>query len=127
LSGERVRMVDDPKGLVWIRSEDLGWMIGAIARIDRNVARLIGETQKMESSMAAMDDAMAQLTTQIQANTSAEASAVALIQQLATLIGANATDPATITSLAASLKTSAAALAAAISANTPQQPAPAVP
>lgn len=69
--------------------------------------------------MSAIDDAITELTTQVQSNTDAENSAVTLIQQLAALIQSNANDPAAIRSLAAKLKTSADALGAAVTANTP--------
>lgn len=105
--------------LLWIDSAQWDWLIGAVARIDRNVSRLVGDTKQMEMQMAAIDDAITNLTTQVQANTDAEASAVHLIQQLATLIGASATDPAAVTALAQKLKDSADALAAAVTANTP--------
>ena len=74
--------------------------------------------------MSAIDSAIAALTSQVAQNTQVEASAVTLIQGLAAQITANATDPAAIQALAAQLNTSAAALASAITANTPATPAP---
>jgi len=110
-----------PLGGVWIKSEDVAWMINAVARIDRNVQRLLAQEQRMETKMSAVDDAVAALTTQVEANTSAEASAVALIQELAGLIQAHVDNPAALTDLAAKLKASAEALAAAVTANTPAE------
>jgi hypothetical protein len=75
---------------------------------------------KGERIMSAELDA---LTAQVQANTEVEASAVTLIQGLAAQIAANTTDPAALTALSEQLKTSADALAAAITANTPASPA----
>ncbi len=60
-----------------------------------------------------------QLTADVKANTDVEASAIALIQGLAAKIDAAKTDPAALTALSASLKSSAAALADAVTANTP--------
>jgi len=116
----------DPKKFVWIGDQDWSWLIGAVARIDRNVARLLGETQRVETKMAAVDDALQALTDQVTANTSAEASAAALISELAGMIQTHVDNPVALTDLAAKLKASADALAAAVTANTPV-PAPATP
>lgn len=70
--------------------------------------------------MSALDD----LSVQVQENTSVEASAVTLIEGLAAQIAANATDAAKVSALSAQLKSSASALAAAITANTPAAPPP---
>ena len=59
------------------------------------------------------------LTNQVKANTDAEASAVILLQGLSAKLTQFAGDPAQINALATQLNTSAAALAAAIVANTP--------
>ena len=72
-----------------------------------------------------MDGELDALTAQVAANTTVETSAVTLIQGLAAQIAAAANDPAKLTALTATLKTSADALAAAITANTPAAPAPA--
>jgi len=68
--------------------------------------------------MAALDD----LTTQVGQNTTVEGSAVTLIQGLAAQIAAAGTDPAKLSALQTQLKTSADALAAAVTANTPAEP-----
>ncbi len=65
--------------------------------------------------MAAIDD----LTAQVAQNTTVEASAVTLIEGLAAQIAAAGTDPTKLAALTTSLNTSATALAAAITANTP--------
>lgn len=72
--------------------------------------------------MSALDD----LTAQVAANTSAEQSAVTLIQGLAQQIAAAVAggDSAALEALAGQLNSSAAALGAAITANTPATPAP---
>lgn len=67
------------------------------------------------------------LTAQVAQNTTVEASAVTLIQGLAAQITALQNDPAALAALAAQLQTSATALSAAITANTPTPPAPAKP
>lgn len=74
------------------------------------------------NTMAALDD----LQAQVQANTNLEQSAVTLIQGLAKQITdavAN-NDSSALQALASQLNSSAAALGAAITANTPQAPAP---
>lgn len=59
------------------------------------------------------------LTAQVKANTDTDASAIALIQGIATQVLAAKDDPAKIVALTTQLKASAAAMAAAITANTP--------
>jgi hypothetical protein len=68
--------------------------------------------------MSSIDD----LTAQVAASTTVEASAVTLIQGLAARLAAAGTDPTKLAALGASLKTSADALAAAVTANTPAAP-----
>ena len=58
------------------------------------------------------------LVAQVTANTTVEGSAVVLINSIAAQLAANPT-PAQVSALSAQLKTSADALAAAITANTP--------
>jgi hypothetical protein len=67
-------------------------------------------------------DSLAALSQQVTETTSVEASAVTLIQGLSAQLTEVANDPAAVTALAAKLKTSADALAAAITANTPAAP-----
>jgi len=117
-------MDDDPKKL-WLDPPQWQWVVNTLTRIDRNLMRLLGETQQMEIKMSAVDDAVSALTTQVQANTNAEASAVSLIQELAGLIQEHVDNPTVLTELAAKLKASAEALAAAVAANTPTAPEPA--
>lgn len=70
--------------------------------------------------MAALDD----LTAQVTENTTLEGSAIQLIQNIAAALAAAGTDPAKLAALQSQLKTSADALAAAITANTPAAPTP---
>jgi hypothetical protein len=63
------------------------------------------------------------LTAEVAQVTSVEASALALIQGLAAQLAAAGTDPAKLAALTSSLKASADALAQAVLANTPSQPA----
>lgn len=86
-----------------------------LSSIDARLANL--ETQGTKT-MSALDD----LTTQVTANTTVEQSAITLIQGIAAQLAAAATDPAKISALSSQLKTSADALAAAITANTPAAP-----
>ena len=65
--------------------------------------------------MKELDD----LQAQVAQNTTIEGSAVELIQGLAAQIAAAGTDPAKLANLTSNLKSSADALAAAITANTP--------
>jgi hypothetical protein len=83
------------------------------------LSRLLNQEKNV---MSALDD----LTAQVTANTSAEQSAVTLIQGLAAQIAAavNTEDSAALESLAQQLNTSATALAAAVTANTPAAPTP---
>jgi chromosome segregation ATPase len=79
--------------------------------------------QTQESKiMAALDD----LTAQVTQNTSLEQSAITLIQGIAKQLQDAVTnnDSSALAALAQQLNTSAAALGAAITANTPQAPAP---
>jgi hypothetical protein len=66
------------------------------------------------------------LTAQVTADTTVEASAVTLINgiaaQLAALVAAGTVTPEAVTALSNQLKTSADALSAAITANTPTSP-----
>jgi len=62
---------------------------------------------------------LATLTAQVQANTEIEASAITLIKGIAAQLAAAKSDPVAIQALADQLHASAANLAAAISANTP--------
>lgn len=88
------------------------------AQVDRIEAVLTKILTKDTQIMAAIDD----LTTQVAANTTVEGSAVTLINGLAAQLKAAGTDPVKLAALQASLKTSAADLAAAITANTPAAP-----
>lgn len=65
--------------------------------------------------MAKLDD----LEAQVKANTDVETSAVTLIQGLHDQLVAAGTDPAKLDALKSNLKSSADALAAAVTANTP--------
>jgi hypothetical protein len=91
---------------------------------DRIEAKLDLVLQRQEAQMSAFSDAFDALTAQVTANTTVEASAVTLIQGLAAQIGQAAGDPAAVQALSDKLKTSADALASAITANT-KPPAPA--
>jgi hypothetical protein len=81
---------------------------------------LLGALVAGEQLMSAQLDALA---AQVAQTETVEQSAITLIQGLAAQLAAVATDPAAVAALAARLNSSATALAAAITANTPT-PAP---
>lgn len=91
---------------------------GVTAKLDQILAAL-AVMQQEERTMSAELDA---LTAQVSATTDLEKSAITLIEGLAAQFAAVAQDPAKVTALAAQLKTSADALSAAITANTPPAP-----
>jgi hypothetical protein len=94
--------------------------VGADHKLDRIIS-MLGEVIHKEVVMAGELDA---LTAQVTENTTLEGSAITLIQgiaqKLADAIAAG--NPAALTALQVQLKTSADALAAAITANTPASP-----
>ena len=94
-------------------------MQSQLAHVQASISSILTQER---NTMAALDD----LTAQVAANTSAEQSAVTLIQGLAAQIAAAVTnnDSAALEALAGQLNSSAAALGAAITANTPASPAP---
>ena len=80
--------------------------------IRRLLQSILGKEEKTLTDLAA-------LTAQVKANTEVETSAITLIKGLADQIAAISTDPEAVAALASQLKSSADALAAAITANTP--------
>jgi hypothetical protein len=62
------------------------------------------------------------LTSQVTATTTVEQSAITLIQGIASQLSQAGTDPVKLSALQSQLSTSAAALAAAVTANTPAAP-----
>lgn len=82
----------------------------------RMLYRILGK----ESSMGTQLDA---LTAEVTNNTSVEQSAITLIQNIATELAAAGTDPVALAALVTKLQTNDAALAAAVTANTPAAPA----
>ena len=87
-------------------------------KLDAILLKLVAIQGKEETMSAELDA----LTVQVTANTNVENSAILLIQGIAAQLVAIKDDPAKITALSTSLKTSADALAAAITANTPATP-----
>ena len=78
-------------------------------------SRITRITNALETIMGQLD----QLIAQVEQNTQVEASAVTLIQGIAAQLEEFKTQPEAISALAANLQASAAALAAAVAANTP--------
>lgn len=72
-----------------------------------------------------MNQALVDLQAAVAAEDTVIDSAVTLIQGIPALIAAAGTDPAALAALSADINTKAAALAAAVTANTPAAPAPA--
>lgn len=83
---------------------------------------LLKEIREMKASVDPIAAQLAALTTQVAANVTVEQSAITLIQGIAAALAASANDPAAIAALGTQLSTSAQALSAAISANTPAAP-----
>jgi len=81
------------------------------------IRRMLTESKKREIAMSVELDA---LTVKVQETTTVAQSAIALINGLAAQIADLKDDPAALQALADSLGASSTALAAAITANTPQ-------
>ncbi len=99
------------------------------SQLDRIEAKLDAVLELLRLLLNQGEDTMADLTAlqaQVAASVTVEQSAITLIQGLAAQIAAAGTDPAALAALVTQLNTSAAALGAAITANTPAQ-APAAP
>lgn len=88
---------------------------GLLEQVLKNTTKLL---QLAEKEKMTLD----QLQLQVTQNTTVEQSAITLIQGLAAQLSAAASDPTKIQALADQLNTSATALAAAITANTPAAP-----
>lgn len=73
---------------------------------------------KVDTIMSALSD----LQAQVAASTAVETSAVTLIKGLAAALAAAGTDPTALAALTTELNSSAAALGAAVAANTPAAP-----
>lgn len=91
----------------------------------RKGALALTSTLKGQTDMAS--EALARITAEVSEIKTAAESAVALIGSLAQQIRDNATDPVALNALADELDTTSTALAAAVTANTPDAPVPADP
>lgn len=97
----------------------------ALTRLDRIEAkldRLLAKAEHMEVTMTGDLDA---LSAQVAETTDVEKSAIVLIEGIAAKLAEAGTDPAKLTALQGELHASSAALAAAVTANTPPAPPPA--
>jgi hypothetical protein len=103
---------------------ELNYISAQLAEVLANQAKILSAISSLTQEGKSIMADLTALTAQVAANTQVEASAVTLIQGLAAQITALANDPVAIAALAAQLNSSAAALGAAITANTP---APTVP
>lgn len=93
---------------------------GTDSKLDEILVLLRSVHKEQETMSKELDD----LTAQVKANTDLEASAVSLIEGIAAQLAAAATDPVKVSALAGQLQASAAALSAAIFANTTPSPSP---
>lgn len=84
-------------------------------RVERGINFLI-------SKLSTMDQTFLNLQAEVANNTTVESSAIALIKGLASQISAAGTDPAALAAIVTQLQANDAALAAAVSANTPAAP-----
>ena len=107
----------------WMWDGDIRVILTMLQTINQQLYKL---TQLMERNVSKVTDAINDLTTQVKANTDAEESATHLISELASMIGSNADDPTAVRELATRLKSSAEALGAAVTANTPHSEEPPV-
>ena len=90
-------------------------IVRRLERIECKLNRIITEENEIMNDLTA-------LTAQVAAQTTVETSAITLIQGLAAQIKAASGNQAAIDALTSQLQTSASALAAAITANTPVAP-----
>lgn len=100
--------------------ELLKTIAASVGRIETAVAKLTAQGVIVQSDLTA-------LTAQVALNTSVEGSALVLINGFAAQLAAAGTDPVALAALDQELATSATALAAAVSANTPVVAAPPAP
>jgi len=93
---------------VWFHNvPDLG-LLGALSKLSQQVEQIMSD--------------LTALTAEVANNTEVDQSAIALLNGLSAQIEALKTDPAALQGLADTLKSSSAALAAAVVANTPAAP-----
>lgn len=83
---------------------------------------ILRQLERINERETLMSADLTALEAAVQANTDAEQSAIALINGIAAELAAAKTDPAKVQSLADKLTASAAALSAAVLANTPAAP-----
>jgi len=88
---------------------------------DGRLDEILSIVKAIQQQGVVMSKELDDLAAQVSANTDVEASALALIQGLAAQLTAAGTDPAKLNALRSSLNSSAAALAAAVAANTPTE------
>jgi chromosome segregation ATPase len=91
------------------------------ASFEKQLTQMSGQIDTLIQKDSAMSAALDALTAQVTQNTTVEGSAVTLIQNIAAQLQAalNNNDDAALQNLTTELNTSATALAAAITANTP--------
>ena len=99
----------------WLNQHSARDIRAALAEINLKLDKLLKGQQTIMADLTA-------LTAQVTQNTTVEGSAIQLIQNIAAQLAASSSDQAAVDALAAKLNTSATALAAAITANTPAAP-----
>src|SRR6266850_1099515 len=91
--------------------------------IDRKLDQVLALSQRMYRQEVVVTQELVDLTAQVESNRSLTGSAITLLNGLSAKLTAIADDPAAIRALAADLKTQDQALADALAANTPAEPA----
>ena len=103
------------------------WLSRQLDSIEDKLAHLQGTLDHLSATIIKGERTMAAdlsaLTDAVTNDTTVEQSAITLLEELAAEISAAANDPAAIQALADEVNANAAALAAAVTANTPAAPA----
>ena len=95
------------------------WLYQAIQRLSGQMTLAIALLRTLIQQGVHMAGELDALTAQVAQNTTVEGSAITLLQNLSAMIASLKNSPAQLQALSDSLKTSATALADAITANTP--------
>lgn len=101
----------------------------AAERLFRIIMAKVDQILANQGAVAAQENTimmatLQELSTEVTRETSIDQSVLALIQGLIAQVEANKTDPAALDGLLTQMKANADSLAAAVTANTPQAPAP---
>lgn len=97
-------------------------IIASINQAAADLKTIIADIQKETQLIMTSKEELDALTAQVTENENTEQSAIVLLNNISAQLIAQATDPVAVNALGVRLKASAAALAAAITANTPAAP-----